>query len=479
MNAARRLRWLVPAALVGIWLVVGAITGPYAGRLADVATNDPAAFLPRNAESTQVSELQETMAEEQGLPVIVVWEASTGKITPVQLGVATQALVSVADVSGVVSTPSRVLPSRDGEALQGLVTVRADLGEQIPEVAEEIRTAVSVVPDTTVHLAGPATTQVDLVEAFAGIDGILLAVALAVVLLILLLVYRSAVLPFVVIFTAVLALGLASAVVYWLAERDVIRVDGQVQGILFILVIGAATDYALLLAARFREELIAGHGRMSGIRRALRASLGAIVASAATVALGLLALLLSDLRNTRALGPVGAIGIGCAMVAVLTFLPAALALLGGTAYWPARPTPDTAGTGGGHRIWRRVAEAVDRRPRRIWVGSLLGLAVAIAFLPTLTVGAVPLSELFIEKTPSVTAQQVLEAHFPAGQGNPAVIIADQEATPRVLAVARDASGVADVRPASTAAGLVQLNATLTDPADSLAAQDTVVGLREA
>ena len=428
------LPWLLPLALVGTWLVVGSVTGPYAGRLADVATNDPAAFLPQNAESTQVSELQETMAEEQGFPVIVVWEASAGKITPAQLGTATRALAGLTDVSGVVDTPSPVLPSRDGEALQGLVTVRADLGERIPEVAEEIRTAVSVVPGTTVHLAGPAATQVDLVDAFAGIDGILLMVALTVVLLILLLVYRSAVLPFVVILTAVLALGLASAVVYWLAERGVIRVDGQVQGILFILVIGASTDYALLLAARFREELAAGHGRVPGIRRALRSSVGAIVASAATVALGLLALLLSDLRNTRALGPAGAIGIGCAMVAVLTFLPAALVLLGRTAYWPARPKPVALGgvaTGGGHRLWRRIAEAVDRRPRRIWVGSLLSLTVAAAFLPTLTTGAVPLSELFIEETPSVTAQRVLEEHFPAGQGNPAVIIADQAATPRV------------------------------------------------
>ncbi|HEX6075759.1 MAG TPA: MMPL family transporter [Micromonosporaceae bacterium] len=483
MSAARdRLRWLVPLALVGTWLVAGAVTGPYAGRLAEVATNDPAAFLPRSAESTKVAELQATMAEQQGLPVIVVWQASSGKITPGQLTAAGRALDGVRDVPGVTGNPSPVLPSRDGEALQGVVTVRADLGDATGEVVGEIRAAAAGVPGTTVQIAGPAATQADLIDAFAGIDSILLAVALTVVLLILLLVYRSAVLPFLVILTAVLALGLASAVVYLLAERDVIRVDGQVQGILFILVIGAATDYALLLAARFREELATRHSRLLAIRRALRSSTGAIVASAATVALGLLALLLSDLRNTRALGPAGAIGIGCAMLAVLTFLPAALVLLGRTAYWPARPKPagsDGAAAGGGHRLWRRVARAVDRSPRRIWAGTLLGLAVAAGFLPTLTTGAVPLSELFVDKTPSVTAQQVLIEHFPAGQGNPAVIVANADTATRVIATARDTPGVTDVRPISTAAGMVRLNATLTDPADSLAAQETVVRLREA
>jgi RND superfamily putative drug exporter len=468
-------------ALVGFWLVVGALTGPYAGRLADVATNDPAAFLPSSAESTKVTELQARMTAQQGLPVIMVWQVSDGNVTPGQLDAANRVIGEVTDLPGVVGNPTPVQPSRDGEALQGVVTVRADLGDATGDVVEQIRAAASNVPDSSVYLAGPAATQVDLIDAFAGIDGILLAVALTVVLLILLLVYRSAVLPFVVILTAVLALGLASAVVYRLADLEAIRVDGQVQGILFILVIGAATDYALLLAARFREELTAGHDRLFAIRRALRGSVGAIVASGATVALGLLALLLSDLRNTRALGPAGAIGIGCAMFAVLTFLPAALVLLGRTTYWPARPkpvTPDGTAAGGGHRLWRRVATTVDRRPRRIWVGSLLGLTVAAAFAPTLTIGAVPLSELFINQTPSVAAQQVLEEHFPAGQGNPAVIIANRTAAPRVIAAARDTAGVADVRPAGATAGRVQLNATLTDPADSLAAQDTVVRLRD-
>src|SRR5690606_15145843 len=179
----------------------------------------------------------------------------------------------------------------------GVAQVRPDLGADRAPVLDRIRATAEKVPDTTVGIAGPAATQADLSDAFAGIDGLLLLVALITVLAILLLVYRSLLLPFVVILGSVFALGLACAVVYALADHDVVRVDGQVQGILSILVIGAATDYALLLTARYREELASRDDRFAAARAAVRQSWGAIVASAATVALGLLALLLSDLTN--------------------------------------------------------------------------------------------------------------------------------------------------------------------------------------
>ncbi|CAM5226099.1 hypothetical protein SVIOM342S_07247 [Streptomyces violaceorubidus] len=150
-----------------------------------------------------------------------------------------------------------------------------------------------------------------------------------------------------------------------------------------------------------------------------------MVASAATVALALLALLLSDLTNNRALGPVGAIGIVCAVLSTLTFLPAVLVLLGRAAYWPARPVR-TGDPEAGHRLWHRVAELVDRAPRRIWAISLAALLACAAFAPTLSSKGVPLDEIFVNDTPSVAAQRTLARHFPGGSGNPAVIIAEAD-----------------------------------------------------
>ncbi|MEV4950061.1 MMPL family transporter [Streptomyces sp. NPDC053755] len=479
-------RWSVPVLLLLTWLGIGGTLGPYAGKLGEVATNDQAAFLPRNAESTQVIEAGKDFRRQETLPAVVVWTASSGaRITTEQRQAATAALSSLDGEPGTAGKASPALPSDDGQALQGVVPLRPDLGEQLPDVLERIRAAAETVPGTTAQLAGPAASQADLSDAFAGIDGLLLVVALVTVLVILLLVYRSLLLPFVVILGAVFALGLACAVVYALADRDVVRVDGQVQGILSILVIGAATDYALLLTARFREELTRHADRFTAMRAALRQSFGPITASAATVALGLLALLFSDLTNNRALGPVGAIGIVCAVLSTLTFLPAVLVLLGRSAYWPAKPK---AADGSG--IWGRVAALVDRAPRKVWAVTLTGLLACAAFAPTLDSRGVPLDEIFVNDAPSVAAQATLAEHFPGGSGNPAVVIADADRLAQVRQAAERTDGVASAAPLTASGrpgagaplvvdGRARVDVTLAAPADSDAAKDTVARLREA
>jgi len=488
---ARSARWLIPVVLLIAWLGIGGGLGPYAGKLGEVATNDQAAFLPQNAESTQVIDAQKAFQRNETLPVILVWTSKDAgaPVSDAQREAATGALASLAGTEGVVGKASPALPSEDGLALQGIVQLSPYLGDELPTVLEEVEKAGADVPDATVQLAGPAASQADLSDAFAGIDGLLLGVALITVLVILLLVYRSVLLPFLIILGAVFALGLACAIVYVLADHDIVRVDGQVQGILSILVIGAATDYALLLTARFREELAVHGDRFAAMRVALRESFGPITASAATVAVGLLALLLSDLTNNRALGPVGAIGIVCSVLSALTFLPAALVLLGRTAYWPAKPKQAQDGTGG-HGIWSKVAALVDRAPRKVWAITLAFLIACAAFAPTLTSKGVPLDEIFVNDAPSVAAQETLGEHFPGGSGNPAVIIAAAGKLTEVSEAAARTDGVASVAPVSESGrpgggeplvvdGKVRIDATLKDAADSDNAKETVAALRDA
>ncbi|MFD8777882.1 MMPL family transporter [Streptomyces sp. NPDC059916] len=491
MSRTRRAtRWLVPLVLLIVWLAVGGTLGPYAGRLSEVATNDQGAFLPRNAESTRVIEARRAFKEDETLPAIVVWTADGNRpLDAAQQGQATRALAALKGTPGVVGQVSPAIPSHDEKALEGVVQLRPDLGDELTSTLDRISGQASGVTGATAVLAGPAASQADLSDAFAGIDGLLLGVALITVLVILLLVYRSVLLPFVIIISAVFALGVACAIVYVLADHDVVRVDGQVQGILSILVIGAATDYALLLTARYREELAGDHGRFTAMRSALRQSTGAIVASGATVALGLLALLLSDLTNNRALGPVGAIGIACAVLSTLTFLPAALVLLGNAAYWPARPRPAEA-AGGGHGVWRRIARLVEKAPRKIWAIALGGLLVCAAFAPTLTSKGVPLDEIFVNDAPSVQAQATLAEHFPGGSGNPAVVIADARHEKQIIERAKATDGVADATPLTgqgrpgsgptrVVDGKIRVDVTLKDAADSDAAKATVSRMRSA
>ena len=494
-------------ALILVWFVVSAVGGPLVGKLSEVQENDNASFLPANAESTEVSNAVLKFRDTDSLPFIVVMERDGG-LEPSDSRVATAYLQSVPDLpldmpgdytvgDFMVGEPPQPVPSEDGEALLAVVNLDAErasetFGETSPlyETAVALREAADDQLDPTglqAYVTGPGGTLADFVTAFSGIDGILLGVALIVVLIILLVVYRSPILPFAVLVSALMGLAAAALVVYPLAKQGVIDVSGQSQGILFILVVGASTDYALLLVSRYREELHDHESSWHAMKRAWRGSVEPIVASGATVILGLLCLMLSDLASTSGLGPVGALGIVGSLLAALTFLPAVLVLVGRRVFWPVVPhldhvhAEDKIGTRG---IWGRVARLVGTHPRRTWVTTLVCLLIAAAFLPTFKASGVSQSEIFLNEVESVTGQEVLAAHFPAGSGSPVQVIAPADDADAVVSLLQDEEGVSDAyagqapgTPPDVVDGQVLIQATLTDPADSPEASDVVQRLR--
>ena len=489
----RTLRWLLPALAVLLWLGLSAPLGGLSGKLSQVQQNDNAAFLPSSAESTRVTDLQRRFAEQQSLPVLVLWEGD-GPLGPQALaaiGARATALGAIAERAGALAAPgSPPIPSADGRAAQVVLPLRTDRFDQLPDLVAQLR-AADAVPGTTAYVTGPAGVFADFAGGFSGIDGVLLAAAFGIVLLILLVVYRSPVLPFLVIGTAGLALVAGNAVAYLLARDGLITVNGQSQGISSILVVGAATDYGLLLVSRYREELHREEDRFLAMRRALRRTAGPVIASGATVILGVLCLLLSDLASNRGLGPIAAVNVAFAVVAALTFLPAALALLGRAAFWPFRPAFGTPARSS--RGWSRVAATVGRHPARVLVVSVLGLAVLACFAPTFDARGIPTSQAVRGGSESATGLEALARHYDAGTGSPAVVITPADHWQDVARAAAAVPGVARVQPVTdqpagppTAGaaprevdGLVQLDATLRDPADSDAADTTVRALRTA
>ena len=484
--------WLLPAALVLLWLVIGAVAGPYSGKLSSVATNDPAAFLPTNAEATRVSALAKDFQGTEVNPALIVYQRTSG-ITAADKAAVARNAKSVQSLDGVAGAVSGPITSKDGKALEVVVPLSGRLGDRTGNVVAQVgdRTKAGLPPGLAAYVTGPAGFAADLGSAFGGIDGVLLLVAVAVVLVILIVVYRSPILPIVVLLSALFALSLASGVVYFLTDHGALTLNGQSQGILLILVVGAATDYALLLTSRFREELREQESRFAAMRVALRQSLEPILASGVTVILALLCLLVSDLNSTSSLGPVAAIGIACALASALTFLPAVLVLLGRASYWPKRPTlgsehPERSG------IWGKVATLVSRRPRRVWIGVTVLLVVAAAFLPTLQASGVPQSSLFLNPAESVTGQKVAAEHFPGGTGSPVEIIGPADQAKQLVATATKSDGISSAqalgpsgRPAppgtapKTVSGRVEIQAVLTNPPDNDAAIATITQLRRA
>jgi len=489
-----------------VWLGLAGVGGPLVGRLSEVQKNDNASFLPKTAESTEVSTLAAKFSSTNALPYFVVIERPSG-LRPSDAATVNKFIAGIASLpfevkgyslgSYLASPPAAAIPSADGKAL--LVPVQLDakkaaevIGSSSPlylgAKALKASAAATLTPSgLTVHVAGPGGFLADLVTAFSGIDGILLLVALGVVFFILLVVYRSPILPITVLMTAIFGLAVAAMVIYPLAKNDVIGLNGQSQGILSILVVGAATDYSLLLVSRFREEMHEHPSKWVAMAVAWRAVVAPIAASAATVILGLLCLLLSQLGSTRGLGPVGALGIAGALVAALTFLPAILLLFGRRIFWPIIPRVDhvhSEDSVGRRGIWGRVAAMVGRHPRRTWVLTLVGLLACAAFVPTLNARGVAQSQIFLNKVDSVTGQEVLARHFPAGSGSPVQVIAPEAKAASVLAEVRSVPGVASVflgqapgAPPKVVDGNVLVQATLTPAADSPAAETVVEKLR--
>lgn len=528
------LRVLIPTVLIIVWFAAFSAGGASFARISDVSTNDQAQFLPSSAEATEVNALQAGFRGSDAIPATVVI-AGDGELDEGQLDEIEQLRDQMLEVPGVLAEDaSPALPSDDGVAVQLFVPIDASEGAAPPaEVVGELRAVAEEFPveNATVAVTGPAGFTADLAGAFSGIDGLLLAVALAAVFIILVIVYRSPLLPLIVLFTSMSALCAAVFTVINLAAAEVLLLSGQTQGILFILVIGAATDYALLYIARYREALGRYERKWDATWAALRGAWEPIVASGGTVIVGLLILLASQLVSNQTLGPVAAIGIAFAILAALTLLPALLFWAGRAAFWPRRieqrHTPehaigggertadasgaDAAASGEGHHraeekgVWAATGRLVSRRPRIVWIASVVLLGVMSLGLLQLNADGVPSSEFVLGESQARDGQELLGEHFPAGSGAPALIIGPESALEDMAGIALDTNGVDSVTviadteagsapvtqdgiqsfgpPGTPAAeptvvdGRVMLQATLDDPADSADAEAVVVELR--
>ena len=484
-------RWLVPALIVVVWLFVIGPLGSYSGRLAEVQENDASTFLPAEAESTQVQEASQRFSDSETIPAIVVYEFPD-QAPPEALGAIAADSAAIQEIPGVVDVVGPI-PSEDGEAATLIVglTIQEDTepGAEVEAIREALADSPARDAGAAVYVTGPAGFLADFAEAFGEIDGLLLLVALLVVLVILLIVYRSPILPIAVLLTSLLALGAASFVIYQLAANGIITLNGQSQGILFILVIGAATDYSLLIVSRFREELRRTQYQVDAMRATLKGTWEAILASGGTVILGVLTLLLSELNSNRGLGPVAAVGIVFAMLAALTFLPAVLVMMGRAAFWPARPKLDMAHPDAEVRgFWAKVAAFVGNRPRIVLVSSLVILLGLSAFLPAFKADGVPQSDFFLAEVESTAGQDALARHFPAGSGSETIVIGSADDLDAMVEVISASGGVASVAPRTAGPpgpdaqpvvvdGDVLIEVTLTDQPDSVAAEDTVEQLR--
>ncbi|MCI0689447.1 MAG: MMPL family transporter [Sporichthyaceae bacterium] len=483
LPAGRRAKWLVVIFWVG--LVVVAL--PLAGRLGDVQQNSFESWVPGSAESTKAFKLAEqSFGEGDTIPTIIVYardggltaadrtklEADHARVAPYAKGGQLPPVIYAQDqAAAMISLP--LAGSMDGE---GEVAAKV---EQLKDVVQ-----ANAPPGLQVKVTGAGGSIADFGEVFSGIDSTLLLVTFGAVALILIITYRSPLLWLVPLFTVFVGgAQVANAVVYLLAKYAGLVVNGQSAGILTVLVIGAGTDYALLLIARYREELRRHADRHEAMAIAMSRSWPAILASAGTVILGMLCLLVAEMNSTQSLGPVAAVGIGVAFLVMTTLLPALLVILGRWLFWPFVPRFDAAHAEDDpvtdHGLWGRISRFVGRHSRPVWIGTVVAL-IALTF-GTLTMRTgLRQSEAFTSKPESVVGQELLAAHFAAGAAEPVQVYARAATAPEVAQAVAEVPGVAPGGVAQTVVSgdWAQIDAVLGDAADSPQARETVGLIRD-
>jgi putative drug exporter of the RND superfamily len=403
--AGRRAKWIVFAVwLVAIFIAAGPANLP--GKFEDAENNEATSYLPGSAESTAALEATDELQGGELAPAVIVYRRESGLSAADRRTIVedVEAMSGgerfpgvVADGASKTGNGAKPVPgqpkgyepfvgpvaSPDGKAAIVTAYIEAEgEGERIVDPVKAWREDIGdPPPGLQAKVTGGAGFSADAIEVFEGINGTLLLAAVSLVIFLLIVIYRSPMFFFIPLAAVLFAETLSRSIGYGVSELGV-TINGQSSSIMSVLVLGAGTDYALLLVSRYREELHHEADKHVAMRTALASAGPAIFASAATVIAALLCLLLAKVNGTSGLGPIAAIGIACAALAMLTLLPALLTIFGRRAFWPFVPhTPETAPS---------AEQASERAQRRIVNGSALGAIVRIVLASLLVLVLLPL-----------------------------------------------------------------------------------------
>lgn len=473
----RRLRWPV----VVLWLIAVVALYPLASGLSAAENNSAAAELPAAAQSTKVVNIEQSVAKTGANDSAVAVFASRGALTPADetaIGNARSAVAALHPNTPGMGVPSPVRVSSDHRAAVFSVVITSptknagnDAGG-VRAMRAAVTSAVSRAQGLQGAVTGAAAETVD--ESGGGGQSALILTAVIIVAIILLLVYRSPVLWLLPLIASGGAIILAQASAHGIASAGE-SVSSLSASILIVLVFGAASDYALLLVHRYRDELRRHAYPEQAMAVALRRTWSTLAASAATVICAMLVLLASSTSLLTGLGPVGAVGIAAALLAQITFLPALLLAVGRAAFWPYRPRYGSPGREDS-RFWTSIGTRVAARPVSTALVMVALLGGCCAGLASLRIDNNPVDNLK-STSGSVTGNQLLTAHFPAGLLQPLNVLVPPSQEAAAAQAARSVPGIGTVTAAAPAAGYASLSVVQTAAPYGSAGSASIATLR--
>ncbi|MBJ6632398.1 MMPL family transporter [Streptomyces sp. I5] len=469
-------RRAVPWAVAGLWVAALVLLLPLAGKFADVQQNRAVDYLPAGADSTQVARVQDELPGGESTDLVVVYHRDGGLTAADRETAAAQ--IAEVERDFELSDVPRGVPSADGGTLMYPVSSTRPGQDEEAQLAfvDGVRETVGGTGGLSAEVGGPGAVGADMDEVFETIDGTLLTATLGVVTVLLVLIYRSPFLWLVPLAVAGAATVLAMAAAYGTHELFGITITGQSGGIMTVLVLGAGTDYALLLVSRYREELRRHERPYDAMRAALRGCGPAVLASSGTVAAGLLCLLAADLNSSSGMGPVGMVGVLAALVAMTTLLPAVLVLLGRRVFWPLIPaygsTPKAR-----RSLFAAMGTSATRRPAAVLTGGAVLLG-ALALGALNLGGDLRQEDAFTERPESVSAMRTLAEEYPGRGAQPISVIAPAGDADEVVERVRGTEGVAEAAAGRAGDTWAEITVFATAPPESAGETRTIEALRD-
>ncbi len=463
-------------------------------RAASTETN-PGVGLPASAESVIVDEKLAELPGSDSTAAVIVY-ASEDAFTEAEVtwlqgtfdpmiqmlsGGANEKFLEFtnAEINGQAFVPPAAI-SEDGKV--AVVTVPLEKSEETEVITDRVAELRKIADDGApagidVYVTGPEGFQADIAGVFAGADFTLLLSTVVVVAVLLLITYRSPVLWLIPLLVVGTADGMAGQLARQVANLFGITPDASVTGILSVLVFGAGTNYALLLIARYREELLGTEDRHQAMAKALRGAGPAIIASGGTVTLALLTLTFADLAGNRSLGIVCATGVVIAMIAALGVLPAALVIFGRGLFWPFVPK-----FGGVNKsdsgLWAKLGRGVSKKPIAVSIIGVIILGALATGASGIQVG-LSSSDRFLKTPEAVVGSEVLAQAFPAGSTSPTIVVSNLDQADAVIAAAEKVDGVASAAVTASNSEIARIDVVLEGAAQSEEANASIVALREA
>ncbi|WP_328452671.1 MMPL family transporter [Streptomyces sp. NBC_00386] len=474
-TSTRSRRRAVPWAVLALWIGLLAVVGPFAAKLSDVQHDRAVDYLPSSADSTRVAKTEDRLPGGETTELVLVYHRDGG-LRPADRDTAARQVAAITRANPLTGTP-RAVPSDDGSTLMYPVASTAPGTDEKKRDAfvNDVRDVARPTDGMNVVVGGPGALATDAGEVYDSLGGPLLYTTVAVVAILLILIYRSPLLWLVPLAVAGVADYLSMGVAYGLHQAFGTSVSGQSSGVMTILVFGAGTDYALLIISRYREELRRVERPYDAMKEALRGCGPAVLASSGTVAAGLLCLLAADLNSSRGMGPAGTVGVLCALVAMLTLLPAVLVLLGRRVFWPLVPVHG-AEPRQRRSLFAAMGTSAGRRP-------LVVLASGAALLGALALGTLNLpgplkqQDSFAHRPDSVTAMETLARAYPGRGTQPITVITPTGRADTTLSAARGHTGVASAERGRSGGGWTEISVIARGAPQSAAETATIKALR--